>query len=157
MDVHVEKVDPAATVVLRRAVLRPEHSVERVAADAADEAASEGFACFAALDAGEVVVGCGTIRREAPPFALDEPGWRIRSMAVAPEMRGRGIGGRVLDALLDRAARGGGGTVWCNARTPALGLYRRAGFEAVGVEFEIPGIGPHYAMTRIVQEDGGKP
>lgn len=149
MGIHVERVDAATTVRLRRAVLRPHHSMERVAREAAEETTSEGFACFAALDEAAAVVGCGTIRREEAPFAQDEQAWRIRSMAVEPELRGQGIGAAVLDALLDHAVRHGGGTVWCNARTPAIGLYRRAGFEARGDEFEIAGIGPHFVMTRV--------
>ena len=36
--------------------------------------------------------------------------------------------------------------LWCNARTPALSLYRRAGFEATSEEFQTPRIGPHYRM-----------
>jgi predicted GNAT family N-acyltransferase len=40
--------------------------------------------------------------------------------------------------------------VWCNARTPALRLYERAGFERESGEFEIPGIGPHFVMARRV-------
>jgi predicted GNAT family N-acyltransferase len=38
--------------------------------------------------------------------------------------------------------------VWCNARTPAVGLYAREGFAIEGEEFELPEIGPHVVMTR---------
>jgi ribosomal protein S18 acetylase RimI-like enzyme len=91
---------------------------------------------------------------EQPPFPTKQVGWRVRSMAVEPELRGRGIGAAVLDALLERVAEQGGGTVWCNARTPALGLYRRAGFHPVGDEFEIADIGPHFVMARTVDGIG---
>jgi hypothetical protein len=40
--------------------------------------------------------------------------------------------------------------VWCNARTPAVGLYERAGFAIESGEFEIEGIGPHFVMARRV-------
>jgi GNAT superfamily N-acetyltransferase len=73
-------------------------------------------------------------------------GWRVRGMATAPEFRGRGAGGAVLAALVSEAARAGATRVWCNARTPAVSLYERAGFRAVSDEFELPSIGPHYVM-----------
>ena len=40
--------------------------------------------------------------------------------------------------------------MWCNARTPALSLYARAGFQPESEEFEISGIGPHFVMARRV-------
>jgi ribosomal protein S18 acetylase RimI-like enzyme len=65
-----------------------------------------------------------------------------------PEARGRGIGTALLHTCLDHAREHGGGRVWCNARTPAIGLYARAGFAVEGEEFELPGIGPHVLMSR---------
>jgi len=80
-----------------------------------------------------------------------KPGeWRVRGMATAPEQRGRGIGAAILDALVEHARSQGATRVWCNARTPALRLYERAGFERESGEFEIPGIGPHFVMARRV-------
>jgi GNAT superfamily N-acetyltransferase len=71
-------------------------------------------------------------------------------MATDPAHRGRGVGGAILDALVDHARAQGATRVWCNARTPALSLYARAGFEPESEEFEIPGIGPHFVMGRRV-------
>ena len=71
-------------------------------------------------------------------------------MATAPEFRGRGAGGAILAALVDHARSQGATRVWCNARTPALSLYARAGFQRESEEFEIPGIGPHFVMARRV-------
>ena len=63
----------------------------------------------------------GTVLVEPPPW---EParadGWRIRGMATRPDLRGRGLGGLVLDALVDHIAGHGGGLLWCNARVTAL-------------------------------------
>jgi ribosomal protein S18 acetylase RimI-like enzyme len=153
MDVRVERVDETVTLDLQQRVLRPHMTLEQVRAErtAWDVMGSE---CYAAFAADGRMVGCGSVRLEEPPFAADGVGWRIRSMAVEPALRGQGIGAAVLDALLARVAQQGGGTAWCNARTPALGLYRRAGFDPVGEEFEIAEIGPHLAMARTVDGIG---
>jgi GNAT superfamily N-acetyltransferase len=105
------------------------------------------------------VVAVGSIFPEdAPPWlaavAADSSAttrwWRIRGMATAEGERGRGLGGAVLDRLLATAAERGGAAVWCNARVPAVGLYRRAGFHPVGEVFEVPVIGAHQPMWRAV-------
>jgi GNAT superfamily N-acetyltransferase len=72
--------------------------------------------------------------------------WRVRGMAALPQERGRGAGTAILHALLDHARSNGAGAAWCNVRTPARGLYERAGFEVVSEQFDMPDIGPHVVM-----------
>ena len=69
-------------------------------------------------------------------------------MATEPDVRGAGFGAALVAACIEHAAASGGGEVWCNARMGAVGFYRRAGFDVVGDEFEIPAIGPHVVMVR---------
>jgi GNAT superfamily N-acetyltransferase len=88
-------------------------------------------------------VGVGLIGPEG------DPGWwRVRGMATMPDARGRGVGGAVLDTLLDHARAQGGIGVWASVRVPARSLYQRAGFIVASDEFEPPHIGPHVIMTR---------
>lgn len=72
--------------------------------------------------------------------------FRLRGMATHPEHRGQGLGSALLSYCIEHARNAGGDVLWCNARTPALEFYRRAGFETVGEEFETPDIGPHVRM-----------
>ena len=100
------------------------------------------------------VMAVGTVLREAPPWEPQRSdGWRIRGMATRPDARRRGVGGLVLETLLDHVAARGGGIVWCNARVAAQHLYRRAGFVTRGPEFELPDIGAHRHMWRTVDRD----
>lgn len=69
--------------------------------------------------------------------------WRLRGMAVDRELQGQGIGKALVKVALDHARSQKGNNVWCNARTSAMGFYLGLGFQSVGEEFEIPGIGPH--------------
>ena len=137
MTVEIRAVDPALTRPLRRRVLRPHESLDELATHE-----PPGVHAVAAFD-GDAVVAVGFVCPDG------EPGeWRVRGMATAPEQRGRGIGAAILDALVEHARSQGATRVWCNARTPALRLYERAGFERESGEFEIPGIGPHFVMAR---------
>ena len=69
-------------------------------------------------------------------------------MATDAAVRGAGFGAALLAACIEHAAASGGGELWCNARLVAVEFYRRAGFEVVSEEFDIPGIGPHRVMAR---------
>ncbi len=93
-------------------------------------------------------MGIASLYREPRPEQAD--GWRLRGMATVPEVRGQGFGIALLAACVDHVAVSGGGELWCNARRAAVGFYRRAGFDVVSDEFDIPGIGPHVVMTTTV-------
>lgn len=77
--------------------------------------------------------------------------FRLRGMAVEPELQGRGIGAQIIGFALSHLASLGCDVLWCNARTGAASFYRRLGFDTFSEEFDIPGIGPHYKMKRTVQ------
>lgn len=82
-------------------------------------------------------VGCGRLL----------PDGKIGRMAVLSEERGRGIGRRLLAALVEAAREAGLEEVWLHAQQHAADFYRRAGFTPSGLPFEEAGI-PHIAMRR---------
>jgi hypothetical protein len=75
------------------------------------------------------------------------PDGHIGRMAVLREWRGKGVGGRLLEALIERARSRGMRRVVLNAQTHAAPFYARFGFAAVGAEFMEAGI-PHVEMAR---------
>lgn len=75
------------------------------------------------------------------------PDGHIGRMAVRKSMRGRGIGGLMLEALMHEAQQRGDGGVLLNAQTHAEPFYRRFGFMRDGDEFMEAGI-PHIRMRR---------
>ena len=75
------------------------------------------------------------------------PDGHIGRMAVAASLRGKGVGGAVLEALVAEAARAGLAEVALNAQVHALAFYRRHGFVEYGDVFMEAGI-PHRAMRR---------
>lgn len=104
---------------------------------------------FVATDADGSVIGCATI---VPSRWEDQPSWRLRGMAVDEGSRSKGIGGALLRAVEDsvRTSNGPAPHLWCNARTPAVGFYKRHGWAVVSDEFNIETAGPHFKMTRTV-------
>jgi amino-acid N-acetyltransferase len=72
---------------------------------------------------GRPIVGCGALHVLWDDIA------EVRTLAVAPEMSGRGIGHRLLDALVGRARDLGLRRVFC--LTFEVDFFRRHGFEVI--------------------------
>lgn len=73
------------------------------------------------------------------------PDGHVGRMAVVRDWRKHGVGGALLDALLDAARARGLAEIVLNAQTHALGFYARRGFLVEGDEFDDAGI-PHRRM-----------
>ena len=84
----------------------------------------------------------------------------IMTVAVAPAHRGQGLGDRLVEELLARAAGRGAGSVMLEVRadnTPARGLYARHGFREVSVRrrYYQPDDVDAIVMRRALDQVGG--
>ena len=77
------------------------------------------------------------------------PDGHIGRMAVLKERRSLGVGGAILERLVEAARRRGMTQVVLSAQTHALGFYRKHGFLPAGEVFEEAGI-PHQEMRRML-------
>lgn len=96
------------------------------------------------------IVGCVTILRR--PWQ-DQPAWQLRGMAIDPMLQRSGVGRKLIEEV-ERIVREQKYSLqlWCNARSPAKEFYRKLGWQTVGEEFVIPTAGPHYKMTKLLQD-----
>jgi predicted GNAT family N-acyltransferase len=144
--VPAEVVDGALTRQLRRTILRPDFDPsEPLPGDDRPDAVHFGVTAAG----GEVVSTCVLFREPYPGRADDGHTWQLRSMATAPAARGHGLGAEVLAATVHYVAVHGGGTLWCNAREPAVPLYERGGLVVEGESFSEHDI-VHWRMWRPV-------
>ena len=77
------------------------------------------------------------------------PDGHIGRMAVLGESRALGVGGAILERLVQEARRQGMREVVLSAQTHALGFYRRHGFIEEGKAYEEAGIS-HQEMRRVL-------
>lgn len=77
------------------------------------------------------------------------PDGHIGRMAVLKESRSLGVGGAILERLVQEACNRGMQRVVLSAQTHALGFYRRHGFTEEGAVYEEAGI-PHQEMRRML-------
>jgi predicted GNAT family N-acyltransferase len=107
---------------------------------AADQDGRDGQALHVvALDDDALV---GTCR-----LVFDDGVARLGRMAVARELRGRGIGAAVLEAAEREARAAGARLLRLHAQTSARALYERGGYQQRGQEFVEEGI-PHVTMEK---------
>jgi predicted GNAT family N-acyltransferase len=139
----IRRVTPEEVRPLRHTVLRPGQAFEETLYP------GDGAGVHLAAFDGERLVGIASLYEE-DRVGGRAGGWRLRGMATDADVRGAGFGAALLAGCLEQVAGAGGTELWCNARMAAVGFYRRAGFEVVSEEFDVPGIGPHVVMTRPV-------
>lgn len=89
------------------------------------ENSADFLACF---DAGKAV-GCGRFYKE------NETDYHIDNIAFGKEMRGKGMGKKLVLSLVDECKKKGAKRVTVNARTDAVGFYEKCGFAVCGCEF----------------------
>lgn len=148
----IEAVPAAAVRPLRSEVLRPGQPPTSLVYPGDDHPQALHVGAFA----DGVLVGIATVYPEPMPLRPmadvdSDRAFRLRGMATRPDWQGKNLGRRVLTRCIEHARDHDADVLWCNARVVALGFYERLGFETLGDEFDIEGIGPHYVMWRSVR------
>ncbi len=144
---RIEKVDVSVIFEFRHELLRKGLALEESKYPNDHETISGHFACF---DQNSNVIGCASLLFEPYKNIPDQKAFRLRGMAVAPQMRRAKIGKNLLEHCIEYAKNKNVQIIWCNARTPAVPFYENSGFIKVGSEYELPKIGPHYLMYKIL-------
>lgn len=78
-------------------------------------------------------------------------GFRLRGMATDPSFAGRGYGADLIKFAINELRSANASYIWCHARSSALGFYEKLGFDVISEEFEVPEIGPHFVMIKIIR------
>jgi predicted GNAT family N-acyltransferase len=82
---------------------------------------------------------------------LPKAGYRLRGMATHPDHLRKGYAGDLLKAAeLHLKTQLQIDYLWFNARSVAFPFYEKLGFEFMSDEFDIPGIGPHKEMFKLL-------
>ena len=139
---QVRFIDAAKTYPLRLDVLRPGRAPEAARFPGDDDPDTRHLGAFRAGD----LLGIASLFRVELPERPGSAAYQLRGMATAPQAQKTGLGRLLLLACVEYARGNGAAILWCNARTSALGFYRKSGFEILGDQFDIPDVGPHFRM-----------
>ena len=132
-------------VALRHRELRPGRPPHTARFPGDDEADTLHVGAF--LVSGGEAVGCASFVRRP---LQEESGWQLRGMATRTDLHGRGIGRAVLRFAEDVLRGGDIRLLWCNARVGAVGFYETMGWTVASEVFDVPTVGPHRVMRRVL-------
>ena len=97
-----------------------------------------------------LTVATVTLQQEKTDKLQQEKQYRLRAMAVREGYRGQGFGEAIVESGLSHLRELGVEVVWCDARVAALNFYRRLQFEELEEEYDIPIIGLHRFMWKVL-------
>ncbi len=92
------------------------------------------------------IFGIATLHHEPRPAMAEPKAWRMQAMAVAPGLRGEGIGRLLVECASRHVVRNGGKLLWANVPVDVVDFYRAVGFEVAGDPFEGPDHGPQHRV-----------
>src|SRR4030095_466381 len=146
---HVPPTPAADTVAIRWSILRPGFPRETAMFDGDELPTAQHFGGFME----DRLVGVVSIYFAPCPDRPDvSRAWQLRGMATLPEVRGLGVGKTLLEACENAVRNAGDSLLWCNAPTGAIEFYARHGWIISSDEFDIPTVGPHRRMQRVLPD-----
>lgn len=145
MPMRVVQVSAEQTLPLRNEVLRPGKPVSTCLFDGDERALTRHFG---ALDDQEQIVGIVSIFSNPHPDLPATFTYQLRGMATSQQCRGLGVGIRLIESVEQYLTAIKCAGLWANARTEALGFYKKQGYQVMSDEFMIENVGPHYLVAK---------
>jgi predicted GNAT family N-acyltransferase len=98
---------------------------------------------LAAYNASGRLLGCLSL------LVADDASWKMRQVAVAEAVQGKGVGKTLVEASENLARLAGVNSMVLHARETAVPFYLTLGYATVGERFEEVGI-PHFKMQKVL-------
>lgn len=96
------------------------------------------------------LVGVSTFVKNSNSALKHEPQYQLRGMAILKAYQGLGLGHIILAHGENILRQKNISVMWCNAREVAKNFYTKNNYSIIGKPFEIPEIGWHYIMYKIL-------
>ena len=144
MEAKIQQISTQEALIVRAPVLRKNKPPEWASMKEDDLPNTIHYGGFI----NDKIVGTATIYPENRENNQNE--WRLRGMAVLDNYQSKGIGEQLLISCFDYIKSKNGKFLWCNARIGAVNFYKKCGFSICSDEFDIPNIGPHFVMEKIL-------
>lgn len=143
----VKILDAKSILALRAKVLRPGMTPEEAVFKGDED--KDTFHVGVVSDSGEIIAISSYYRKcEGPDKSKNE--YKLRGMAVDPDIQAQGVGTRMLSYALDVLKEKKASLLWCNARKSACQFYLKKGFESDMKEFHLDPAGAHCRMRLVL-------
>jgi GNAT superfamily N-acetyltransferase len=144
--IEIKKITAFETIIVRHPVLRPGRPIESCHFDGDDMPTTSHFGLFLENQLAGVI----SVFKIQNKLFSEENQYQIRGMAVLSEFQKKGFGEALLEYCENEIRLKSGNLIWFNARETAIGFYEKSGYEILGDPFEIPDVGPHYILFKVI-------
>lgn len=141
---EVKQIDAKDTYDIRLKILRPNSTIEQCQYPGDTDDLTFHLGAYK----DDKLVSVASFYMDNHPKIEADYQFRLRGMATLNDFRGEGMSSALLRTAFPLIKKNHVNTIWCNARTSAIGFYEKVGFETIGGEFDIEGIGPHVLMVK---------
>lgn len=140
----IKEITAQETFIIRHPVLRKEKPLESCAFDGDDLETTHHFGLFE----NSYLTGIISLFLKTNPIFAENSQSQIRGMAIVESCQKRGLGQALVKHSEAYCISNQIDLIWFNARTAAIGFYKKMGYEIKGNSFEIPEVGEHYLMYK---------
>lgn len=140
----IKEIHSSDTYSVRHPVLREGLPVESCIFDGDDLTTTKHFGLF--LDEKLTAVA-SVFRNNSSTFNIENQ-FQIRGMAVLKDFQKKGFGEDLVRHSEEYVKSEIGNLIWFNARESAVPFYEKLGYNKVGNEFNIEGVGIHFIMKK---------
>lgn len=143
---NIRKIRAVDTYELRHPVLRSGHPIEHCQFDQDDAQTTIHFGYY---ENDKLTGIISLFKAKHPNTGL--MGYQIRGMATGNESRGKGHGKALVEYAESQLKGLNIPFIWANARTSALGFYKKLGYQPCSDVFLIEGVGDHVVIEKPLQ------
>lgn len=140
----IKEIPSKETYIVRQPVLRKGKPIESCVFDGDDLETTHHFGLFA----DESLVGIISLFTKINTTFAEKNQAQIRGMAVLDTHQKKGIGEALVKHCEAYCVENQVDLIWFNARTAAVGFYKKMNYQTEGEAFEITDVGEHYLMYK---------
>ena len=140
----IKEIPSKETYIVRQPVLRNGKPIESCIFEGDDLETTHHFGLFQNKNLTGII---SLFTKSNPIFAENSQG-QIRGMAILENHQKKGFGEALVKHCEDYCKQNKVDLIWFNARTAAVGFYKRMNYEVLGEPFEIKDVGEHYLMFK---------
>lgn len=140
----IREIPSKETYIVRQPVLRNGKPIESCVFEGDDLETTHHFGLFE----NERLIGIISLFTKINPIFAQKNQAQIRGMAVLENHQKKGIGEALVKHCENYCKTNNVDLIWFNARTAAVGFYKKMSYETLGEAFDIKDVGEHHLMFK---------
>ncbi len=142
--IQIKEIPSKETYIVRQPVLRKGKPIESCIFDGDDLDTTHHFGLFE----NKNLTGIISLFNQINTIFAEKKQAQIRGMAVLETHQKKGFGDALVKYCEDYCVAENTDLIWFNARTAAVGFYKKMNYQIVGEPFDIKDVGEHYLMFK---------